>query len=37
MIEKKAREAGKIVQDDIYNKLSIMDLMHNNARSFIVK
>jgi len=36
-IEIKAREAGKIIQDDVFNKLSIMDLMHNNARDFIVK
>ncbi|MFL2665751.1 MAG: HpcH/HpaI aldolase family protein [Dehalococcoidia bacterium] len=33
-VELKARESQKIVLDDIFNKLSIMDLMHNNARDF---
>ena len=35
--EEKARKTGKVVYDDICNKLSIMDLMLKNARNFIIK
>ena len=36
-VEEKARKTGKVVYDDICNKLSIMDLMLKNARNFIIK
>ena len=36
-VEEKTRKTGKVVYDDIYNKLSIMDLMLKNARDFIIK